>query len=182
MLTRSAVVCLVITLVCAAPAPAQQDKNNDKFLTGDVWLGWVETLRPPDIMCAGGAPTGDVYPPYCTPETKRIVGRNELQVWMAYYPDPSVAAFVGGEIQFVVNCTMNSAYRGPCWGTFRWELPGGARWEGSWTSPVMDLVTFESRMAMVGFGTGGAIDGKHLMFDGGSNPGDWFITGKVRIR
>ncbi len=46
----------------------------------------------------------------------------------------------------------------------------------------MDLFTYESRFSMVGHGVGGTIDGKQLKFDGGSVPGDWYITGTVRIQ
>jgi hypothetical protein len=45
----------------------------------------------------------------------------------------------------------------------------------------MDLVTFESRVMMVGFGVGGTIDGQQLKIDASSNPGDWYIAFKARI-
>lgn len=93
--------------------------------------------------------------------------------------DP-VASLLNGPLNFVVNCNFNADYRGPCWGTFRWEAAGG-RWEGHWTAPVMDLMTYESRLSMVGFGEGGALDGKQLKVDGFSNPGDWYITITARI-
>ena len=58
-------------------------------------------------------------------------------------------------------------------GTFEWQVPAaGGAWKGSWTSPVMDLLTYQSVIAMVGHGTGG-LDGKQLKVDGFSNPGDW---------
>ncbi len=171
---------VVLALVSAAPAAAQQGKNNDKFITGTAQLGFLETLQPPEIRCAGGEPTGLPFP-QCTEGTNRIIGKHEVQLWAAFYPSPSVASYVGGTIQFSVNCTMNANYRGPCWGTFRWDIGGGRLWEGSWTSPVMDLMTYESTMQMVGYGSGGNIDGKHLKFEGGSAPYDWYITGTITI-
>jgi hypothetical protein len=105
-------------------------------------------------------------------------GRNEVQTWVVVPPAPDE---LNGPITFVVNCNFNASVRGPCWGTFEWTLASGAKWQGSWTSPVMDLLTYESRMSMVGVGEGGAIDGRHLRFDGGSAPGEEYISGTIRI-
>ena len=182
MSKRVAVGVVVLALAWAVPAVAQEGKNNDKFITGDVLLGFAGTLLPPDVKCAGGQPSGLTFP-HCTTGTNRILTRNEVQLWKTDSPSPSVAAFVSSDqIQFVVNCTLNRAYRGVCWGTFQWDVVGGGRWEGTWTSPVMDLMTYESKMTMVGFGTGGAIDGKQIKFEGGSEPYDWYIGGKIRIQ
>jgi hypothetical protein len=113
--------------------------------------------------------------------TRRILGRSEVQTWWPVNPSPSVTELLTpGEITFVVNCNFNSEYRGPCWGTFRWATADGT-WEGQWTAPVMDLFTYESRLSMVGFGQGGAIDGKQLKFDRGSAAFDYYITGSIRI-
>ena len=88
-----------------------------------------------------------------------------------------------GQITFIVNCNFGPAYKGPCWGTFQWDTPDpNAIWVGTWTSPLMDLASYESVISMVGHGVGGAIDGKQLKVDGFSDPGDWYITFKARIK
>lgn len=45
----------------------------------------------------------------------------------------------------------------------------------------MDLLTYESRMSMVGHGSGGETAGTQMKFDGGSAPYEWFVSGNVRI-
>ncbi len=156
--------------------------GNPKFSFGDGLLGYAETTEVGDVRCVGGEPTGGF--PQCSEGTIRIFGRGEEQIWFTANVSPEpVAAMLDGPITFVVNCNFNAEYRGPCWGTFTWEVPGtGGTWEGQWTAPVMDLMTYESEISMVGFGSGGSIDGKQLKLDGYSNPYDWYITFNVRIK
>jgi hypothetical protein len=89
---------------------------------------------------------------------------------------------LNGPITFVVNCSFDPNLRGSCWGTLEWSVPGAGVWEGVWAAPLMDLMTYESELNMVGLGIGGAIEGKILKLDGESAPGDWYITSTVRIR
>ena len=156
--------------------------GNPKFSFGDGLLGYAETTGVGEVRCVGGEPTGTV--PQCSEGTIRIFGRGEEQIWFTTNVSPSsVAEMLDGPITFVVNCNFNADYRGPCWGNFTWEIPGAAgTWEGQWTSPVMDLMTYESEIHMVGFGSGGSIDGMQLKLDGFSNPGDWYITFTVRVK
>lgn len=174
-----AVLAVAVALVAAGSTAGQ----NPKFVLGQVQLEYAGTVTPPETRCIGGEPTELPFPYLpCTDGTRRILGRSEVQTWWPVNPSPSVAGLLTeGEITFVVNCNFNSGYRGPCWGTFVWEVPGVGTWEGQWTAPVMDLFTYESRLSMVGFGQGGAIDGKQLKFDGGSAAGEYYITGSVRI-
>jgi hypothetical protein len=168
---------VLVALVLAATASAAG--HDDRMVLGDVQLGWLQTLRPPVVTCVGGEPTGNPYD-RCTAGTTRILGKDELQLWSA--SSETIKGQANGSITFVVNCSLSPSYRGPCWGTFKWEVPHYGVWEGYWTSPVMDLMTFESRMSLVGVGTSGKIEGKHLTFDGGSAAGEWYITGTVVIR
>ena len=168
-----------IVIPCAAVSG-----KNPKFSFGGGLLGYAETTGAGEVRCVGGEPTVGVLP--CSEGTIRIFGRGEEQIWYTVYdsvfPDP-VAAMLDGPITFVVNCNFNAEYRGPCWGTFTWEVPGaGGTWEGQWTAPVMDLMTYESEISMVGFGDGGSLDGMQLKLDGYSNPKDWYITFTVRIK
>jgi hypothetical protein len=171
---------LAFAVVALAVPGSLWAQGNKKAITGTGFLGYVEATVAPQIRCAGGAVAGPTFP-YCTPDTKRILGRDEEQIWEAVGFASPAAELLDGPITFEVNCNFNPAYRGPCWGKFTWEAAGGV-WEGQWVSPVMDLMTYESEISMVGFGTGGAIDGKQLKVDGGSAPGDWYITVDVRIR
>ncbi len=152
------------------------------YLGGSGQLGWVATTVAPQIRCLGGQVTGDVVP-YCSADTQRIFGFSEQQIW---WPETltataRVAPLLTGPITFAVNCSFDPQYRGPCWGTFAWEVAGGT-WKGHWTMPVMDLMTYESELHMVGVGEGGEIDGLQLKLDGSSNPGDWYVAFDVRLR
>jgi hypothetical protein len=145
---------------------------------GSGQLGWIMTTVPPEVRCVGGVPTGGF--PSCSPGTQRSFGRGEQSLWALFYPSESVASMLTGPLTFVVNCNFNENYRGPCWGTFTWVV-GDGTWEGHWTAPVMDLMTYETRLSMVGFGRGDGLDGKQLKVDGSSNPGDWFVAVNIRI-
>jgi len=153
--------------------------DNPKFVFGNGQIEYLYNTVPPTVRCAGGEATGG-YPP-CTAETNRILTRGEAGVWKPVTLSDSVAELLDGQITFEVNCNFNSSYRGPCWGTFVWEVPGMGTWEGHWTAPVMDLVTYESEISMVGYGIGEGLNGKHLKVDGYSNPYDLYITLTVRI-
>jgi hypothetical protein len=171
---------LALAVVVLAVPGTLRAQGNLKALTGSGLLGYFLTTVPVEAHCAGGQVVSPDFP-YCSPGTKHILGRNEEQIWMPVDFTAPVATLLDGPITFEVNCNFNTAFRGPCWGTFTWESGGGI-WEGQWVSSVMDLMTYESVISMVGFGTGGAIDGKQLKVDGGSAPGDWYITVDVRIK
>jgi len=157
--------------------------ENPKFVTGDVLLGYLGTTVPPQVRCMGGESTGLDFPNLpCSEGTQRISGRSEVQTWWPVVdPAESVAPLIAGPITFVVNCNSDANVRGPCWGTCMWDVPGVRVWEGSWTTPVMDLVTYESKISMLGHGMGDEIDGMQIKLDGGSAPEDWYITATVRI-
>jgi len=171
---------LLVTVLVAA-AGLQVAGQHSNFSVGEVQLGYLETVVPPLIRCVGGELTGLAFP-HCSEGTQRIFGRSEVQSWVPVDPSAAVAPLLSGPITFVVNCNMNADYRGPCWGTFEWSVPGMGTWEGTWTAPVMDLMTYESQISMVGHGIGGEIEGKQIKLDGGSDPGDWYIAATVRIK
>ena len=157
--------------------------GNPKSLSGETQIGFLQTAIPPDLRCIGGEPTNLPFPYLpCSEGTRRVLARSEEQIWFPAYLSDSIAALLDGELKFVVNCNMNASYRGPCWGTFEWTVPGVGVWEGTWTTPVMDLLTYESKLSMVGQGVGSEIDGKQLKVDGGSAPWDYYITADVRIK
>jgi hypothetical protein len=180
MLKRVAFVVVILALV----APVAASGQDPRAVNGKVLLGFLQTVSLPDTKCVDGQPADQTLPPYlpCSPGTTRAIGRSEVQIWMPVSPSHTVAELLNGPITFVVNCDMNGQYRGPCWGTFEWNVPGVGTWAGFWTAPIMDLVTYESKLSMVGFGSGGQINGKQLVIEGESAPGDWYITSSVRIR
>lgn len=174
---RNVILVVVGIAVCAVAVWAG---DNPKFVRGSGEIGWIGTTVEPQVRCAGGEQIAGF--PYCTEGTNRILGRGEEQVWEPATLSPSVAEFLNGPLNFEVNCNLAGAtLRGPCWGSFVWDVPGVGTWEGHWTAPVMDLMTYESEISMVGYGVGGDIDGMHLKVDGYSNPYDWYITIAVRI-
>jgi hypothetical protein len=164
MLRKVSLLAVVLAILWAAPATGRQAKQK---VTGTALLAYVGVVTPPEVRFTA----------------TRIATRSEVQTWgLGLGTDSSLVPWLDGEITFVVNCNFNAAYRGPCWGTFEWDVPGAdGVWIGTWTSPVMDLVTYESTFSMVGQGLGGTIDGKQLKFDGGSGAGEMYITGSVRI-
>lgn len=180
MLKRVALVIVNLALV----APVAASGHGPRAANGTVMLGFLQTVSAPEAKCVDGQPADQTQPPYlpCSPGTTRVIGRSEVQVWMPASLSRTVAAFLNGPITFVVNCDMNGQYRGPCWGTFEWSVPGAGTWVGFWTAPIMDLLTYESRLSMVGIGSGGRIDGKQIEVTGVSAPGDWYIASSVRIR
>jgi hypothetical protein len=179
MLRRLSLAALAVALVATGSTAGQ----NPKFVVGQVMLGFDGTLTRAELKCVGGEPTGLEFPSLpCTEGTRRVFIRSEVQTWSPVSSSSSVEDLLTpGTITLVANCNFNSEYRGPCWGTFTWDVEGVGTWEGQVTSPLQDLMTYESRFSMVGFGRGGAIDGKQLKFDGGSAPFDYYITGTVRI-
>jgi hypothetical protein len=160
---------MLLVAVIVASSGLLMAGENPKFVTGEVLLGYVETTVPPQMRFMG---------------TQRISGRSEVQSWLPYSEEENVpvSPLIAGPITFVVNCNFDSNLRGPCWGTFEWHVPGVGTWEGTWTAPVMDLMTYESEISMVGHGMGGEIDGKQLKLDGGSAPGDFYIKATWRIK
>lgn len=172
---RFAVVCCVLVLACGMAWAG----HSPKFVVGSGLLEYLETTVPPEVRCTHGEPTGS-FPP-CTAGSTRYFSRSEEQIWSAIDMSPSIESMLDGPITFVINCNFDANYRGPCWGTFSWEETGGGIWVGQWAAPLMDLITYESKISMTGFGTGGTIDGKHLKVDGFSNAGDYYITMSARI-
>ena len=175
MLRKITLAVLVAFLSCPVMIGANDNSNS----VVDGLLGYIAPVTPPQVLrCIGGEPIGEEQ---CSPETHRIISRDEVQTWGPVALAGEGADLLDGLITFTVNCNFNAEYRGPCWGTFAWDAAGGT-WEGQWVTPVMDLVTYESKISMVGIGEGGDIEGKHLKLDGYSNPGDWYITFTARVK
>lgn len=146
---------------------------------GGGQIGWLGTTVQPQIQCPGGEPSGDST--YCSPETRHILTRDAVQTWVPVSLSETVADLLDGTITFTVNCNFDPNLRGPCWGTFTWDVPDICSWEGHWVSPVMDLMTYESEIRMEGFGDCGDLGALHLKVEGFSNPYDWYITFRARI-
>ncbi len=174
MLKRVSLVVVILALV----APVAASGEGPRAVNGKVLLGFTAEVGLPVITCVGGLPSV----PYCDSNTTQVLGRLEVQTWTPASLSRSVAKFLNGPITFVVNCDLNAQFRGPCWGTFEWKVPGVGTWTGFWTAPIMDLLTYESQLSMVGVGSGGEINGRHLELDGSAAPGDWYIASSVHIR
>lgn len=136
-----------------------------------------------EITCVGGELTGLPFPSLpCTEGTHHIFIRGPLQIWAVVPGSLSgeAAGLVDGTVTFVVNGNLSADYEGPFWGTFEWVVAGVGTWQGSWTG-WMNFITWETRMNGVGFGSGGAIDGKQLKFDATAAAGDWYMGFQARI-
>ena len=176
MLRKVALSIASLALASAAVVAAAGEERHP--VAGKVLLGFAQEVSLPDVKCV---PSGGTSMP-CPPGTTNVLDRLEVQTWAPVSPSRSVARFLKGSITFVVNCDLNAAYRGACWGTFEWKIDEGGTWAGFWNAPIMDLVTYESRLSMEGVGTGGEIDGRRLELKGASAPGDWYIASTVRIK
>jgi hypothetical protein len=171
---------MAVAVVALAAGPALVWAGQGPFVVGNGQLGFLETTVAPHVRCLGGEVTSGAFP-YCSGDTQRIFGFGEQQLWWPETLSETVTPYLTGPIMFEVNCSFDPQFRGPCWGTFTWEVPGGT-WKGHWTAPLMDLLTYESEIHMVGNGEGGDIDGMKLQVDGASAPGDWYVGFHARLR
>jgi hypothetical protein len=140
-------------------------------------------MQEGELTCVGGEPTGLPFPALpCTEGTHHIFIRGEQQNWAVVPGSLSgeAASLVDGAVTFILNGNLSADYIGQFWGTFEWTVAGVGTWQGSWTG-WMNFITWETRMTGVGFGSGGAIEGKQLKFDATAAPGDWYIAVQARI-
>ncbi len=124
--------------------------------------GGVGTMLNPGVLsCPGTLPTGNPMQP--CPDGSRIRGRGTTLKSRVASDDPLLA----GWFTITGNANFDSNATGMAWGRFRLELDAcGGVFEGSWTGQrsQMDGVGWLSRIAGVGRGTGGCVEGQHLKF------------------
>ncbi len=131
-----------------------------------------EAVAPPEFRCVGGEPTG-TFPP-CSPDTQQILVRGNANRFVYAGLDGDAAAMFDGSNTVVGNCILDGAYRGRCWGSFRWEIEGTGAWEGTW-SGTFDQIANRGFYSAVGHGVEGELQGLHFSgtgaYPGGPNPG-----------
>lgn len=167
MKVRVLVIVLLAVAFVGAPAMFGYASAADKTLiSGTETFDPFGLLGPPvgqildlgTVQCPGQEPTGDPLQP--CPLGSRTHIRGFTFVSRVDSLDPSL----GGEMTVVLNANFDADSTGPAWGTFSLALDAGGVWDG----------TFEGRRRRVGDhwvlplhvsgrGTGGAIDGAHLM-------------------
>jgi hypothetical protein len=165
---------ILLALVGVFLAPVTLEaKSKTQYAAGGLFL-WLGS--PGTAICVGGTPTG-TFPP-CSEGTRMSIWRDyDGPVWFGDVTG-SAASFITGtyESPWISHgaCNLDRNLAGPCWGTFEGSALGG-QWEGTWDG-VLDFVNFGGEVRFVGYGTGGGVEGLHLMLEavaeGGGDPNE----------
>jgi hypothetical protein len=170
-----------ITLVIPVPsAQAQEIDEQTPFKTGDmttshnhpddkfIYATGKEVGAPGGsngtITCVGGQPTSLPFP-WCSPETKKIRVREAIRFFDYQELAGPAAPLFAGTPRYVFNCNWDQNYKGPCWGTFEWQIDTkGGKWEGNFAAEI-DLLKGFVKGTVVGHGNGGDLDGLKMKYD-----------------
>ncbi len=165
MARKHMLTCLLAAAVALPILGSAGDKNNANFLAA-TGKDMIISAIPGQVICAGGVPTGQHYPfRECSEGTNRTVVRGEVETTILSDVTGTGAAFLAGTTNtMVVNCNLDSALKGPCWGTFEMTVPGQGKWEGTWQGN-MDLVNFVGSYSMVAQGSGDRLEGKQMRYE-----------------
>ena len=117
-----------------------------------------EILLPGAVTCPSFEPTGDPLQP--CPVGARIHIRDYKFVSRVNSTDPALA----GWMTVVLNANFDANATGPTWGTFSLALDAGGTWDGTYQGiRFQEGSTWVIPFHVSGQGTGGAIDGMHLL-------------------
>ncbi len=183
MLKRASfvLVFLALTFVAAAPAGAQSTKLT--IATGKMFEGVPTEFG--QTTCHGGQWYG--FPFACSPETQRISVRNVVTGWYLMDPVgpaagylPNVPRAIGqpGPVLFGLNCNLDAAMAGDCWGDFETAV-GEGRWVGVWHGKF-DLAHLVAEVSVTAHGEG-AFEGLELKLDamGPAMGADFYYLAKI---
>lgn len=183
MLRRRAVlvVGLALALVAAPSATAQSTKLN--IATGKMFEGLP--IEFGETTCHGGEWYG--FPFACSPGTQRVTVRNVVTGWFLSDPVgpaapylPNVPKVPGqpGPVLFGLNCNLDAARVGDCWGDFQARV-GDGRWVGVWHGKF-DLTNFIAEVSLTAHGEG-AFQGLELKLDamGPAMGADFYYLAKI---
>lgn len=175
------VLALVLAVVVAVPVGAQSAKLN--IATGKMFEGvpieWGETT------CHGGVWYG--FPFACSPGTTRITVRNVVTGWFLSDPVGPAAGYLPnvppvpgqpGPARFGLNCNLDEALTGDCWGDFETTV-GDGQWVGAWHGKF-DLGKLVAKMSLTAHGRG-AFEGRELKLDamGPAMGADFYYLAKI---
>jgi hypothetical protein len=124
----------------------------------------TQTVSPGVLICEGGQPTGQAFPP-CSPSTKKILLRNLIMVGTYSEVTGTAAGMFRGKSTIITQCNLDDKYYGFCWGTLEWAAPElEGKWEGSWWG-VLDFVASAGSISADCYGYGGKLEGLRMRFD-----------------
>lgn len=138
----------------------------------------TEITNPGFLICEGGQPTGQAFPP-CSPSTKKILYRNLIMVGTLSEVTGTAAAMFRGKATIITQCNFDDKYYGFCWGTWEWAAPGQAgKWEGSWSSTT-DYAAAVGAVSSELCGYGGKLEGLQMkyvsVYPGGMTPATFTV-------
>jgi hypothetical protein len=117
-----------------------------------------QILSPGSVECPGNEPTGNPLQP--CPAGSRIHIRDFTYISRVNASDPTLS----GWMTVVSNANWDANATGPNWGTASLALDAGGTWDGTWQGVrVQDGSTWVIPIHFSGQGTGGAVDGMHLL-------------------
>lgn len=115
-------------------------------------------LDPGTVLCPGNEPTGDPAQP-CPPGSRLHI-RNSTIISRVDSSNPALS----GNMTVVINANFEADTTGPTWGTFSIALDAGGTWDGTFEGRrVREGNHWVAPLHVSGQGTGGAVDGMHLM-------------------
>jgi hypothetical protein len=117
-----------------------------------------EILSPGTVRCPGHEPTGDPLQP-CPPGSRTHI-RGFKIISRVDSSDPRLS----GNMMVEINANWDADFTGPVWGTFSLALDAGGTWDGTFAGRrVKEGDHWILPLHVSGQGTGGIVDGMHLM-------------------
>ncbi len=170
---------LLLTVICALVASAVAFGARQLPLLVATGNEMKLSEEPGTLRCVGGFPTG-LPAPLCSPGTTKIIIRGMRGTATYENLAGTAAAMFDGQNLIEANCNLNANYRGQCWGSFQWTIPGKkGTWEGMY-SGEFDLPSFVATYRATGHGNGGELEGLklslHAIYPGGSPLGTFVAT------
>jgi len=142
-----------------------QGKSKTQYASGGLFL-WLSDAGT--AICVGGTPTA-WFPPCDYPGTRESIWRDFVgPVWFEEVTG-NAATYFTGTWEIRGNCNLDQNLAGPCWGTFEGAAQGG-KWEGTWNGRL-DFISFGADLSFVGYGTGGSVEGLHMMLEAAAETG-----------
>ena len=134
-----------------------------------------DVLNPGQFTCVGGVPTGNPFPPLCSPETTQILLRGRVATATYENLAGGGAWMFDGTNTITANCDLSTAMAGHCWGTFSWVIEGAGTWDGTWDGDL-DMMGGPGGYSAAAQGNGGLLAGHTFTYLAVSPPTTFVAT------
>jgi hypothetical protein len=165
MRRRVILISFSVALTSVLIAGAAMAAEGPRFL---IATGQEFTANIPDpgaATCIGGVATGNPYDP-CHGSHRVLLRHQVVQTMLM--PDPApvgdAVPLLAGMATITIDCSLDGALKGNCWGTFEWNVDDDSTWAGV-VSGTFDYGTFVLVYQLIGRGFGGSVDGMQLHYD-----------------